>query len=119
MMHAYLQDRQGEPLSEDYEIQGDDFAAIEQAAQDIGRICCIRWSRSGDGQVAYWTPKGVSFNPFWYGAGQPRKDPADKKRPISLKLSPCVMDWLDAQDSPKAQLIEQAIINQYKIKAPK
>lgn len=118
MVYAHLQDRQGNPLSDDYEVSGDDFEAVEQAALNLGRICCIRWNRTSDGQVAYWTPKGVSFEPFWYGAGQPRKDPSELKRPMSLKLSPFVMDWLDAQDTPKAQMIETAIIEYYKIKRP-
>jgi len=45
-----------------------DFDAIEQMAKESCVVCAIRWSRSTDGQIAYWTPAGASLQPHWYNA---------------------------------------------------
>lgn len=53
------------------------------------------------------------------GAGRPPVAPELKKVPSTVKLSQWVTDWLGEQDEAKAVLIEQAVIKQYKLKAPR
>lgn len=71
-------------------IQDDEFEALENAAIAIaaeGTKCCIRWSRSSDGQVAYWGPKGATLQPHWY---------ARPGRPNELSAGRRVNAYLDA-----------------------
>ncbi len=50
------------------------------------------------------------------GAGRKRSNPALIKKQISLRISPYLKEWLDAQDKSNIELIETALIKQYKIK---
>ena len=67
--NAIVLDSGMEPLCDDMEIKHDDFSAAEQFAAEAaanGTKCCIQWSRSDDGQTAYWGPAGAVFKPHWY-----------------------------------------------------
>lgn len=78
------------PISNDFVICNDDFSQVEQAAEQAaenGTKCCIRWSRSSDGQVAYWGPKGACFSPHWY---------AKPGRPAEMDGGKNVNTYLDA-----------------------
>jgi len=72
-----------EPISEDFIVENDDFSSAEEAAEQAaenGTKCCIRWSRSSDGQVAYWGPSGAALNPHWYAKpGRPSEMSGGKK----------------------------------------
>ena len=52
------------------------------------------------------------------GAGRPSLPKDQKKKPVNLKLTPWVNDWLSDQSTPKAQLIEKAVIGYYGLKEP-
>lgn len=57
------------------------------------------------------------------GAGRPPADPTLKKVQIGVKLPQWMVDWL-AQESevtgtPRAQIIERAILRQHKLRGPK
>lgn len=120
MIYAYLETRQGEQVSELVKIDHDgEFDYLEQMAEELGRICCIRWKRDTDGQQAYWTPKGAAFEPHWYNAGQPKKPDHLRKTPVTVKLPGWLNDWLGEQDEAKAVLIEQALITQHGLTPPK
>lgn len=71
------------PISEDFIVENDDFSNAEEAAEaaaENGTKCCIRWTRSSDGQVAYWGPSGAVFKPHWYAKpGRPSKMSGGKK----------------------------------------
>lgn len=60
------------PLMTDF-VGNDDDGPMEeaegfaQALASCGMACCVRWHRSGDGQVAYWSPRGCQLEPHWYG----------------------------------------------------
>lgn len=67
-----------EPLTDGVEIADDaEFWGVEAQAAELaasGTKCCIRWSRSSDGQVAYWGPKGATLQPHWYARpGRPNE----------------------------------------------
>ena len=47
---------------------------------------------------------------------RPKKD--DKKKAISLKLPPYLLEWLDRQPESRAVLIETAVINWYQLQLP-
>lgn len=53
-----------------YEISDDsEFTQIVEEAERFaasGIECCIRWQRPEDGQSAYWTHSGASFQPEWF-----------------------------------------------------
>jgi hypothetical protein len=51
-------------------------------------------------------------------AGRPRVSINIKKRPISLKLSGWLLDWMDKQKDNRAQLIEHALIQTHNLKPP-
>lgn len=72
-INAYLVDFFYCTIGENYVIENDDdFADLVDAARTLaaaGTPCAIRWSRSNDGQVAYWGPAGSVFDPHWYGQG--------------------------------------------------
>ena len=88
---ATIYNAEMEPLTDGVDIADDaDFAAIETQAAELaaaGTKCCIRWSRSSDGQVAYWGPKGATLQPHWY---------ARRGRPKELSDGRSVNAYLDA-----------------------
>lgn len=53
------------------------------------------------------------------GAGRPPGDPGLVKVPVGYKLPQWLVDWLREQDTPAAQLIEDAVRWRHKIKPPK
>ena len=107
-MHATVMGSNMEPLSDDFEITNDDFSEAEETARQIadnGTKCCIRWSRTDDGQVGYWGPAGAVFEPRWYvKMGRPTAAPEDKTRPHTVyttdaqwaKVQERGHDWLRA-----------------------
>lgn len=52
------------------------------------------------------------------GAGRPSIDPKMVKVPVGYKLPRWLVEWLRDQDKPAAQLIEDALKRQHKLKAP-
>lgn len=52
------------------------------------------------------------------GAGAPRKAPALKKEPVSIKLPLWLIEWLDAQPESRAVQIEDALRWRHKLKPP-
>lgn len=52
------------------------------------------------------------------GAGRPPIDPQLLKVPVGYKLPRWLVDWLRDQDTPAAQLIEDALRRRHKIKPP-
>lgn len=75
---ATIYNTEMEPLTDGVDIDDDaDFAGLETQAAELaaaGTKCCIRWSRSSDGQVAYWGPKGATRQPHWYARpGRPNE----------------------------------------------
>lgn len=50
------------------------------------------------------------------GAGRPPIDPQMLKVPVGYKLPQWLVDWIRKQDKPAAQLIEEALRWQHKIK---
>lgn len=52
------------------------------------------------------------------GAGRPPIDPQIIKVPVGYKLPRWLVEWLREQDTPAAQLIEDALRKQHKLKAP-
>lgn len=52
------------------------------------------------------------------GAGAPRKAPALKKQPVSIKLPLWLIQWLDAQTESRAVLIEDALRRRHKLRPP-
>jgi hypothetical protein len=52
------------------------------------------------------------------GAGRPTIDPQLRKEPVGYKLPRWLVEWLRAQDTPAAQLIEDALRRRHKIKPP-
>lgn len=45
----------------------------------------------------------------------PRPAKLDKKKPISIKLPPYLLDWMDRQPESRASLIETALSFHYQI----
>lgn len=52
------------------------------------------------------------------GAGRPPIDPQMVKVPVGYKLPRWLVEWLRIQEEPAAQLIEDALRKQHKLKAP-
>lgn len=52
------------------------------------------------------------------GAGRPPGDPRMVKVPVGYKLPRWLVDWLRAQETPAAQLIEYALRRRHKLKPP-
>jgi hypothetical protein len=52
------------------------------------------------------------------GAGRPPVDPQMLKVPVGYKLPRWLVDWLREQDTPAAQLIEDALRRRHKLKPP-
>jgi hypothetical protein len=52
------------------------------------------------------------------GAGRPPIDPQMLKVPTGYKLPRWMVDWLREQDTPAAQLIEDALKRRHKLKPP-
>lgn len=51
--------------------------------------------------------------------GRPKVAPELKKIAVTVSLSQWVKDWLDANPSAPGHLIETALIERYKLTAPK
>jgi hypothetical protein len=105
------------PLDDDI-IGNDDgcLMAAEKLAKEYaaaGSVCCVRWQRDTDGQVAFWTPRGCSFSPHWYGgenrggagrnAGRKAADGAAVKRHL-VTLDATTIERLKAPDLGDGQL---------------
>ena len=74
--YAYIANHNGDPISDDYLILNDDaFEEIENIAKEENEICCIKWHRTTDDCSAYYSPAGVSFQPFWYNVNKTKKLP--------------------------------------------
>jgi len=52
------------------------------------------------------------------GAGRPPGDPDLVKGPVSYKLPRWLIEWLRDQDTPAAQLIEDALCSRHKLAPP-
>lgn len=52
------------------------------------------------------------------GAGRKPVAPELKKEPISIKLPKWLIDWMDAQEDSRPNLIEEALRRQHGIRAP-
>lgn len=52
------------------------------------------------------------------GAGRPHIDPRLVKVPVGYKLPRWLVEWLRSQDTPAAQLIEDALRRRHKLKPP-
>jgi len=52
------------------------------------------------------------------GAGRTPLDPQLVKVPVGYKLPCWLVEWLREQDTPAAQLIEEALIRRHKLKPP-
>ena len=52
------------------------------------------------------------------GSGRRISDPQLFKIPVGYKLRRWLVEWLRAQETPAAQLIENALQRVYKLKAP-
>ena len=52
------------------------------------------------------------------GAGRKPVPPQIKKMPISIKLPKWLIDWLDAQEESRPNLIEEALRRQHGIYPP-
>jgi hypothetical protein len=50
--------------------------------------------------------------------GAPKKDPALKKMPVSVKLPQWLLDWMSCQEESRAVLIEDALRKRHKLKPP-
>lgn len=84
------------PISDDYIINDDDFAAPEALAAEMtttGAKCCIRWVRDSDGQALFWGPKGAQFKPHWY---------SPLGRPVEMTGGKRVNLYLDAPSLARA-----------------
>ena len=105
MITATLFDSNGSPISDDFEIVGDDFGMVVAAAESAGARCCIQWQRTDDGQVAYYGPRGCQLSPHWYnvrggpGRGQGRKaiKPGEPTRSVSI--------WMAASQAEKLKAL--------------
>jgi len=53
------------------------------------------------------------------GAGRPPLDPQRVKVPVGYKLPRWLVEWLRAQDTPAAQLIEAALVRRHKLTPPR
>lgn len=53
------------------------------------------------------------------GAGRKAGDPILIKKPVGLRMSAWIKDWLDDQEESNIELIENALKKQYKLKPPK
>jgi len=93
---ATIYDADLNPVSGDFEIHGDDFAAVEKAAAIIGAKCCIRWVRDSDGQASFWGPKGARLTPHWY---------APVGRPSEMEGGKRVNVYLDAASLERAAIL--------------
>jgi hypothetical protein len=100
---ALVLDSNMTPISDDMEIQRDDFGAAEQFAIEAaanGTKCCIHWARSEDGQTAYWGPAGAVFKPHWYvRMGRPALAPEDRSTPRTVWMTDA--EWAKVQAAPK------------------
>lgn len=45
----------------------------------------------------------------------PRPIKLDKKQPITIKLPPYLVDWMDRQNEKRPELIETALLSYYQI----
>ena len=100
---AIVLDSNMEPISDDMEIKRDDFTAAEQFAAESaanGTKCCIQWTRTDDGQTAYWGPAGAVFKPHWYvRMGRPELSPEDRSKPRTIWMTDA--EWAKVQAAPK------------------
>lgn len=77
MIYANIINKNGNPIAFDsdldntdgfdHKIKADlDFYKIELVAMSMQYPCAIKWTRQNDGQVAYWSPNGTVFKPYFY-----------------------------------------------------
>jgi hypothetical protein len=52
------------------------------------------------------------------GAGRPPINPQLVKVPLGTRLPTWLVEWMREQDAPIAQLIEEALCEQHKLKPP-
>lgn len=85
-MHVEILDKNDKILFFDRINDDDDFYLIEEKAEEFDCQVCIRWSRSSDGQVAFWSPRGASFRPHWYNSkkGRPEEMQGGKRRNVYI-----------------------------------
>ena len=100
---AIVLDSNMEPISDDMEIKCDDYSAAEQFAAEAaasGTKCCIQWTRTEDGQTAYWGPAGAVFKPYWYvRMGRPELAPEDRTKPRTIWMTD--IEWAKVHAAPK------------------
>ena len=105
-MHAIVLDSDMQPLSDDMEIERDNFSDAEGFATEAaanGNKCCIQWSRTEDRQTAYWGPAGAVFKPHWYvRMGRPELAPEERSKPRMIWMTDA--EWAKVQAAPKGWL---------------
>lgn len=53
------------------------------------------------------------------GAGRKSADPHLVRVPVPLRLPAWLVEWIDAQEGTRADLIEAGLMKAYRLKAPK
>jgi hypothetical protein len=51
--------------------------------------------------------------------GRPKQQPDLLKIPVAYKLPRWLVEWLREQDRPQAQVIEEALVERYKLTPPR
>ena len=108
-MYACLIDKNKIPLTDDQPIQDDsEFEQMIDLARSQDVLCAIKWHRTSDGQVAYWSPGGASLHPHWYNGNknaqhgdiaatsqlQIRCTPKEKTRWVRAAKGKKLSDWV-------------------------
>jgi hypothetical protein len=116
MITAYLINKIGDIVSDEYMINDDDeFRDLIQIAKNCNETVAIKWQRSTDGQVAYWSPNGASLAPHWFngylGNKNAAKDDADKlSSSITARCNPNdKARWVKAAQADGAKLTDWII----------
>ena len=110
---ACLIDRDLNPISDDFEIVGDDFDSVVALARSKAVACAIQWCRDSDGQLGYWGPNGAIVQPhFFNGNRNAAKDDADKA--LSYIHARCRPEdkvrWVKAAQAKKLKLTEWIVL---------
>lgn len=68
MLNVYIIAVNGQCLYSNWIDDDSEFEAIEEKTQNFDEPVCIKWDRPSDGQVAYYSPNGACFDPYWYNS---------------------------------------------------
>lgn len=108
MIYAHLIDKNQNPITEDYPIHdADQFEQMIDIARAQDVTCAIKWQRSKDGQVAYWSPNGASFEPHWYNGNKNAAKDDGATSFIHARCKPSdKAKWVKASQSEGLKLTE-------------